>query len=64
MFYKKILKVGDSLAVVIPSEVCNALEIRRGSFVCVTIDEKLQIILTKLSDKTAEQLEPPIINYE
>ena len=44
----KIIKVGNSLAIVIPAQICRDLEIRRGDFLEITVGSRYEIILQKI----------------
>ncbi len=55
MWVKKIIKVGDSLAVTIPYPLCEALKIVRGDFVFVFLLQDDKIILQKIDEKDASR---------
>ena len=66
----KIIKVGDSLALIIPAQVCRDLEIRRGDYFELTIrDRDLMVarrlkILTEENFGEARETNLPIVHHD
>ena len=40
----KVIKLGNSLAIVIPKEVCDELDIKKGHYLAIQIEEDSMII--------------------
>jgi AbrB family looped-hinge helix DNA binding protein len=40
----KVIQLGNSLALVIPKEICEDLEIKKGSYLAIQIEEESMII--------------------
>ncbi len=60
----RLVKVGDSLAVIIPKPVVRAMNFKRGDqFVCAIYDETT-IYLRKLDDADLLKFKPPAIIYK
>lgn len=47
MYVKKIIKHGNSLALVIPVEVCRHYDFKRGDFCLVSVDGENDIVVQK-----------------
>lgn len=60
----KVLKIGSSLGVVIPTAILKVLEIERGDQMAFAVYHEGTITLRKLSRDEILQLKPPIIKHE
>lgn len=58
----KVIKVGDSLAVVIPRSVRDALFIQRGDQLAWCLYGDSEVFFRKLDAAELQQLKPKIIN--
>lgn len=47
MYVKKVIKHGNSLALVIPKEVCRHYDLKRGDFCVVSVDGENDIVIQK-----------------
>ena len=56
MYVKKVIKHGNSLAVVIPADLCRDLLINRGDFVALAWDKDNGIVLRPITNETARSL--------
>lgn len=56
---QKIIKVGDSLAVVLPKEITNGLEIQRGDIVQVFALRSDQVTIKLFAPYELAGLNPP-----
>ncbi|HRY62512.1 MAG TPA: AbrB/MazE/SpoVT family DNA-binding domain-containing protein [Candidatus Paceibacterota bacterium] len=69
MWTKKVFKVGDSIAVTLPVEICRTFNIKRGDYLVVTIGKDHEIQLIKFDPNKRpdlldfEEREVPIINF-
>ena len=54
---QKVIKVGDSVAVIIPKSSLNDLGIRAGSEIDVAINQKTKIMTVRLAGKSSEHQE-------
>ena len=57
MYVKKVIRHGNSLAVVIPVDLCRKLLINRGDFVAVVEGSNNTIYLAPISNEEAKVLE-------
>ena len=66
----RVIKVGDSLALIIPAPVCRDLKIRRGDFFDLLIGDSETIVARRLKVVAEDKFEGardsdlPIINHE
>ncbi len=63
MYVRKLQKFGNSLVVVIPPELCEQLNLRRGDLVGVSVNENLKIIICAVDVEAVREAEPQNINY-
>lgn len=56
--FGKIIKVGSSLAVVIPVDILNGMKIYRGDYVSFAVFADNQILLKKISAEKIQELKP------
>lgn len=56
MWVQKVFKAGNSLGVVIPKQMCDALQINRGDFVVVFLYVEDKIIIQRLNPDEAKSL--------
>lgn len=61
---QRVIKVGPSLAVVVPVDVRRALGINRGDTVTIGIFEENTIVIRRLSDEEIKSLRPQQILYD
>ena len=54
MYVNKVIKVGDSLAVVMPAQLRRSLQINKGDFVVVVLGYTNTIIINKIDLDTAK----------
>ena len=64
LFTGKVIKVGSSLAVIIPKNICDALEFERGNHVAFAIYLYGNLCIRKLTDAQILQIKPPLIPHE
>lgn len=57
MWIKKIIRHGNSLAVVVPVDLCRKLLINRGDFVAIVLEDGNGIVLRPISNETAKILD-------
>lgn len=60
---QRVIKVGSSLAVTLPVEVCRALGIERGDAVTLGIFEENTVVIRRLTDADLKLLRPQQILY-
>ena len=51
MYLQKIIKHGNSLAVVLPVQLCHAWEIKRGDNIALTIQKMEFLVVQKVNDE-------------
>lgn len=59
-----VIKVGTSLAVILPADVCRALGISRGDAVTLGIFEQNTIVVRRLTNEDLKTLRPQQITYD
>lgn len=60
---QRVIKVGTSLAVVLPIDACRALNIKRGDPVSFGIFEENTIVIRRLTDADIKVLRPQQVIY-
>ena len=63
MYVQKVIKVGDSLAIIIPSQLRRNLEINRGDFAVVVLASEDRLVIQKIDDATAKEILSKDIQY-
>lgn len=64
VWVQKIIKVGDSLAVVVPADLRRTLEINKGDFVVLVLGSNDTLYISKITPDTAKSLLEKDIHYE
>lgn len=60
----KVIKVGNSLAVVIPKEIASGLKIKRGDQVIFGVFNENEFCVRRITQKQLQDLKPNDISYE
>ncbi|TAK59305.1 AbrB/MazE/SpoVT family DNA-binding domain-containing protein [Patescibacteria group bacterium] len=60
----KVIRVGNSNAVVIPKNICRALGVERGDQVAFGVYNDNEIIIRRISSAEVRALKPRNISYE
>lgn len=60
---QKVIKIGSSLGVVLPVEVCRGLCIERGDSVAFAVYETDSVMIRKLSRADLEAMKPRPIEW-
>lgn len=63
MYIQKVIKVGDSLAIIIPSQLRRSLEINRGDFAVVVLASEDRLVIQKIDEATAKEILSNDIHY-
>ncbi len=64
MIYRKVLRHGNSLAIVLPAQVCRHLQIARGDFVLMGLTEDERLVIKKADASELAELVTKPISYE
>lgn len=56
MYVKKIVQHGNSLALIIPIEICRHYEMTRGDFCVVSVDAENDIVIRKFNPERRPDL--------
>lgn len=56
MNVRKIQKIGDSLAMIVPAEYCKKLNICKGSLMAVGCSDGKNIVITPIDDNIADTI--------
>ena len=62
MHYKKIFKIGSSLAVIIPAPWTKQMKLRMGDYIDMTMPEIDRILITKVDQKYAREISNLVIH--
>lgn len=59
---QRVLKIGTSLGVVVPAEICRALNIQRGDYVVFGVYSESSVCIKKVSPDELRKMHPLVIN--
>lgn len=60
---QRVIRVGTSLAVVLPADICRSLKIEKGDSISFGVFESDTVVVRKLSANDLRSLRPEIIFY-
>lgn len=58
--FQRIIKVGNSLAVVLPVEIVRGLEIQRGDVVALSVTQSDQVVIKLFADYELREMRIPL----
>jgi antitoxin component of MazEF toxin-antitoxin module len=58
LYTSKVVRIGTAIGVIIPVDICRALDIQRGDLIAYAVYQDGQFICRKLSPIEMENLKP------